>query len=609
MPASEISPELSTAAVALVSPSSSDCSSRPDHAAQSPAALPVPSSTDTPSGGRSTSTDVLKADVSTAESEKHPRGKRKRTAAKDKTILENAYLANPKPDKTARLDIVKRVSLNEKEVQIWFQNRRQNDRRKSRPLSAQEIAALRYGGMQILSSDPVTCTLPLTEEKSPAAAIAHSASGNTTAPMETPVKCHAAGVDDTATSSRNVSPSHAYVGDRTLETPSSSQVSDHGYQAHSASFSFSSSVGCRQNGWDTSNSFTTPSTVNRNVDEAPRHLTRSEQCPPSSCSSTASAAPILPPQSHVRLSLSLEGKAEVVSNEASPSRPQSSKPFSDLPSLPHVRARPFQRSHSAVSSVTLPPISALTDSLPPTLGRGRSRDAHAWELCCDADARDELTTQAENESNGSAVAAISLLRSTSGILHNNSFKRNSPASRPAYQAQQAKKPKLSRSSSSAARMQTTIDGVDKGADRTVDDRQPGSKLKDGLLVSPSGDSDKENWFPAKEGNPRWMASLDEVRMPIPTTAVNKISSRRTGRILQDHPGPVIFSGARTKTMPAMGRRDSGKYLSIYEDDGESPAPKATDEVESFMRGEVSPSKKGDMLCIEGLLSLSQGNWR
>jgi hypothetical protein len=34
-------------------------------------------------------------------------------------ILEEAYSRNPKPDKQARLEIVERVSLNEKEVQVW----------------------------------------------------------------------------------------------------------------------------------------------------------------------------------------------------------------------------------------------------------------------------------------------------------------------------------------------------------------------------------------------------------------------------------------------------------------------------------------------------------
>lgn len=38
--------------------------------------------------------------------------------AGDKAILEAAYQENPKPDKIARLEIVKRVSLNEKEVQV-----------------------------------------------------------------------------------------------------------------------------------------------------------------------------------------------------------------------------------------------------------------------------------------------------------------------------------------------------------------------------------------------------------------------------------------------------------------------------------------------------------
>jgi hypothetical protein len=42
----------------------------------------------------------------------------------DKTILESAYNANPKPDKAARLDLVRRVSLNEKEVQVSLQLQR-----------------------------------------------------------------------------------------------------------------------------------------------------------------------------------------------------------------------------------------------------------------------------------------------------------------------------------------------------------------------------------------------------------------------------------------------------------------------------------------------------
>ncbi|KAI3558717.1 homeobox domain-containing protein [Colletotrichum abscissum] len=593
------------------SPSPRESSFRTDQPAQTPTRQPLATGTETPDFAPSSS---VKTEVSNPDSERHPKGKRKRTAAKDKSILEAAYVANPKPDKAARLDIVKRVSLNEKEVQIWFQNRRQNDRRKSRPLSAQEIAALRYGGMQILSSDPVAYTSSLPEEQ--ASPVAETAPINAVVPAETPVKAIQVRGDEADEQPQHATPSILSGGPETtvLETPLS-QVTASSSQPHSTgSSSFSNSVGFfTSSHWNAASAFSTPSTLNRSIDETPK----SDLYTPASCSPPAHGSQTLPSpqssqQSQVRLSLSLEGKAELVSNENSPPRFQPTKLFSDLAALPQPRiARPLQRSHSALPSVTLPPITALTDSLPPALGRGRSRDAHAWELCCDADTRDELTTQAEDESNGSAVAAISLLRSTSGVLQNNSSKRNCPASRPASRPQQAKKPKLCRTSSSMARMQTSFTDSEESVSQPGEEKSLGDKVKVDMLISPSGDSDKENWTPENQGNMRRLPPVND-RRPLPATVDSQNNARRTGRTLQDHPGPAIFSSSRARTMPAMGCRGSGKYVTIFEDEqsSSSPTTKGADEVESFMRGgDVSPSKKGDMDCIAGLLSLSQGAWR
>lgn len=46
------------------------------------------------------------------------RQKRKRTSPEDQAVLEAYYVRDPKPDKTARLELVNKVALGEKEVQV-----------------------------------------------------------------------------------------------------------------------------------------------------------------------------------------------------------------------------------------------------------------------------------------------------------------------------------------------------------------------------------------------------------------------------------------------------------------------------------------------------------
>ncbi|KFA50165.1 hypothetical protein S40293_03692 [Stachybotrys chartarum IBT 40293] len=563
---------------------------------------------------------LLSSSSLTLACEKHPKGKRKRTAAKDKTVLEEAYLANPKPDKQARLEIVERVSLNEKEVQIWFQNRRQNDRRKSRPLSAQEIEALRYNGLNPFSSDPATSTqsflasdkicptsdpvLPQHNTAAPTSPMPASSSPESSQ-SQTRVVDEATPLTAHPESSQGTLPAETEPNDE----PPSSQLSKSELQGLSQSFN--ASVGYLSNRWNLGNSVTAAShnDSSRHVDllspasfRQAANLCHRRESFASSCLEPSDTPPNS--QSRMRLSLSLDGKAELVSNAPSPTRPAPERSSSSsssaaaaaatpaAPTLPQVR-RGLSRSHSALPSITLPPISALTSLLPPRLPRGRSRDVHAWELCADADTPDELTTQAENESNGSAIAAISLLRSSSGVLQPSGSKRNASMTRQA-RPEPTKKPKLSQIASNAPKLGIIY--------HEFSTPQDGGKIKMARLVSPT-DSDKENWSPDEEGGaPR--------RRPLPSTAPSPKPQdlRRRGRILQDHMGPPLLGG-RAHTAPSPRPRTGKDAIDVFDDSEPRALPPPDEDVERFMRGSISPSKKPDMDCVAGLLSLSQGAWK
>lgn len=293
----------------------------------------------------------------------------------------------------------------------------------------------------------------------------------------------------------------------------------------------------------------------------------------------------------MRLSLSLEGKAEVISTQPSPER----RPLTRVASLIHLtetRPTSLRRTHSDASNITLPSISSWSTP-PPRLGRGRSRHVKAWESCADADTRDELTAQAEHESNGSAIAEISLLRSANSVLQPSSSKRNASLVLGA-QPRQAKKAKFSRVLSSAARLETDA------PDEVMKHKNVKSKMDFAVLLSPT-DSDKENWSPIGEGNGRQ-------RRPLPSGQPKAQNARRQAPILGErkHAPPL----GRAKTAPTRHRpwESAQDSVDIFEDGKAGKGSKGS-EVDKFMAPEVSPSKKGDVDCAVGLLSLSMGAWR
>ena len=295
-------------------------------------------------------------------------------------------------------------------------------------------------------------------------------------------------------------------------------------------------------------------------------------------SSKSTASPRRSPRrriSNVRLSLTLDGKAEVT-DVASPL----------ISGLPQFKARSslgLQRSQSAVepkqslnSAFVLPTLSNLTR------GRhGRSRDARTWEFFCDGgDADDALTKRAEGEQAGSAASAISLIRQNSASsLRLNAAKRNATRQRDESCKRiksnvKKDRTKLHRTQSSVARLQTSSEK---------------SSLKAGessLLDSwASDDSDKENWLPGTTQAPL------RKTVPAPQAAGLNRGILRENMHLPSHSLSLDALLNSAKNTPK--RQDKTKELSI----------------DSNVKDCASDSQDAeDLDCVQGLLSLSQGAW-
>ncbi|KAF2654593.1 hypothetical protein K491DRAFT_693635 [Lophiostoma macrostomum CBS 122681] len=544
------------------------------------------------------------------------RQKRRRTSKEDEEVLKAEYLKNPKPDKAARMQLVTKVALGEKEVQIWFQNKRQTERRRSRPMDSTSSTTL----MSELSnmSDPATddsCNAP--EDEGTEEQISEMTS------VEAQI-VQAAEEQQESASPTAAEPAESAKEDvvNTEATPPVTPPAPTGNPDSQGS----------------DDSIAVASTDPRTVDTAPTELSSSQQAQPSSqgapqprgswISNRRSASfryteeyaqetitfpyppqPITEPtepvkgtrnlkrtHSFVRLSMTDDGTARVITDA------------DKTPSPPHAKSNPTDHSRAAASLRRSYSAANLNERLAavsrgepsPKIARtsniGRSRDSRAWEFWCDPDTRNSrsLTTRADQEGSGSAADAIGLLRANRRVLEANQTRqntavlsRNASAKALGEHSENIKKPRrpMQRASTISGRLQSK-DGKEK---------KSGGSESDEL---PQTESDKENWEP---DIPQSQSQYRRQRYPGTPT-----QSQRQRQILGEN--TEIMS--QSSSLGAMLAREKGRRGS---DEGSRSAedPEQDEELRAFMNegGRTNLNSAEEAGCVEGLLKLSQGNWR
>ncbi|KAH7380392.1 hypothetical protein DE146DRAFT_295078 [Phaeosphaeria sp. MPI-PUGE-AT-0046c] len=520
------------------------------------------------------------------------RQRRRRTSKEDEDILKAEYLKNPKPDKAARLDIIAKVALGEKEVQIWFQNRRQNDRRRSRPLEPSSSASLMYSSSNM--SDPLTeeeSNAPQVDKEEPEPVEKEIEDGSKSDPPATPELTS----DETIPDSRPEETTALNALESPITTESTTEASLDPQAADTAPTepdtqpSGPSSQGAQpRTSWISNRR--SASFVRHSEDYAlevitfPNAPTKPEESP-QSVESTSATRSLKRVHSFVRLSTNEDGTARIVTD------------LDKTPSPPHVKSNPaafsraaagLRRSYSA-AGLNERLVAAARGEPSPKMPRtssnvGRSRDSRAWEFWCDPDSRSttSLTTRAEQEGSGSAADAIGILRANRKILAQNHARQNTPIVSRHSSHKVLGSPGVKKSRGSMQRA-STINGrfytktPKKGGDETESDD------------CPQTESDKENWEP--EVTPA--ARRYQVSTPP--------AARRARQILGENTDVM----SQATSFGAMLARANGKDIIDPEQD---------DELRSFMGGGDDTSGRSigsaeEAGCVEGLLKLSQGQWR
>ncbi|EKV06985.1 Homeobox transcription factor, putative [Penicillium digitatum] len=514
------------------------------------------------------------------------RQKRRRTSPEDHAVLESEYQQNSKPDKAARTSIVNRVSLGEKEVQIWFQNRRQNDRRKSKPLQPHELLAPR-SGMVDSSGQPLSDDNASTEPGSSSGA--EQFDNDHRAEMVS--KPWHGGLLQFSDDSDPV------IEDKDeLELPQSTQTSiateAAGETPPTTQEEFSQLVND-----PAENSLLQLPKRKRSVSDIQgeggkeqqaaiiQHIqTTPTKSPPSLRLSMSFDGEALlrnegeltpsPPKGRnaLRIAMSSDGKA-VIRGENEPS------PSKNRVAMFSVRRTPMsslRRSSSAVFPVT--PRAGVAEK---DRAFGRSRDPRNWESFCDTDARSALSTSTSG-SNGSpglfqSRSQRSLPRSASGRF---SLAVHGDPNTPISQSMGEKRRKLARTVSSLGRLETgrnKANMIPSHLSKPLFSKSGKSDLEQDL-----GDSDKENW--------------------VPGTRSTIIRRRNTSHL----PRPVLRDANRTR---GLGISTGKRNRPLQTGSQGKALPELSAEVSAFMASGSGDSQEDDLDCVQGLLSLSQGAWR
>ncbi|KAL9128999.1 MAG: hypothetical protein Q9217_002433 [Psora testacea] len=522
------------------------------------------------------------------------RQKRKRTSPEDHAILEAEYERNPKPDKTARQELVKRVALGEKEVQIWFQNRRQMTRRKSGPLLNQEVDVSLLSSQEDMENAGFSSFSDCTSSQQP---LTSSQSSNIASHLlGTPKDVKDLPPGDTALSSAlPYGPASMLDTDnkKCEGTCQTFKVDSTGAMRPRDPADFfktlSQTISGRRRPGYFANRRITPFIIHHDRDNLAGSLkTVSTLGGVEGSVSDATSGPNQPVRrttSLIKLSMDSEGKAEVMPRTG------------NTPSPPHPRpSSGLQRSFSAVEPGNK---TSLFDSFQSSYGQrkaaGRSRDTRTWEFYCDSDARNALTEQAEGEERGSAAAAIDLIRSHSQsnrILTPNSNKRNAHVpkhnsiKRHRPDSDKLSKPKLGRTTSSVGRLQTTNGNNPRPSAIKPAEKHLQSNSQSAVFKTHDDDSDKENWEPGTQ------TSRPPRRRPV--------TSPESARILLES----LREPSQSASFGAMLSRGSKKAQ-----DKENCGGNIDDEVAAFMGETVLPREDEDLDCVHNLLKLSQAAWK